>query len=92
MHNSDSNGSEKTHSGPLCKSASSFEHWLTGIVGLGVTLVVAFAVYSTVVSMAHQLQYLSSTAVVFLFFAFWIALWGALEIAWEWRAGRLFAR
>jgi protein-S-isoprenylcysteine O-methyltransferase Ste14 len=91
MHNPESNGADGRSSEPLCQSASGLEHWLTGLIGLTVTFVVAVAVYSTVAAMAEPLQYLSSTAVIFLFVGLWIALWGALEIAWEWRAGRLFA-
>ncbi|MFC6973744.1 hypothetical protein ACFQL1_02110 [Halomicroarcula sp. GCM10025709] len=90
MHNPESNGTDGRSSEPLCQSASSFEHWLTGLVGLAVTFVVALAAYSSVVAMAEPLQYLSSTAVIFLFIGLWIAFWGLLEIVWEWRAGRLF--
>lgn len=88
MHNPEDDG---TRSGPLCQSASSVEHWLTGIVGLAVTAAVAVVLYQYVVAMAQQLEYLSSTALIFLFMGVWILVWAFLEVAWEYRAGRLFA-
>ncbi|WP_324758404.1 hypothetical protein [Haloarcula montana] len=91
MHNPESNGTDGRRSEPCCQSASSFEHWLTGLVGLAVTALVALVAYSSVVSMAEPLRYLSSTAVLFLFISLWIAFWAVLEVLWEWRAGRLVA-
>jgi len=74
---------------PLCESATSLEHWLTSVVGLGLALAVGVAFYVPIVETAAALEVLSTTAMVFLFTALWLVLWGTLELAWEWRAGRV---
>ncbi|WP_424004078.1 hypothetical protein ACOZ4I_06220 [Haloarcula salina] len=74
---------------PLCESASSLEHWLTSAVGLGMALAIGVAFYVPIVETAASLEFLSTTAMVFLITALWLVLWGTLELAWEWRAGRV---
>lgn len=66
------------------------EHYITGFLGLFLTLLASTLVYSPVASMADSMSYLSSTMLVFTFAAIWIAVWLVLVLLWEWRAGRLF--
>jgi hypothetical protein len=49
---------------------------------------VVFA-YPIIVALTQPLYVLSSTLIVFALFAIWLVTWLALEVAWEWRAGRL---
>jgi hypothetical protein len=49
----------------------------------------AFLLYPLLVSVTRPLQLLSSTAIVFALVFLWFLLWLAIEIAWEWRAGRI---
>lgn len=89
MNKKGSDGIDPGSGRPLCESASSLEHWLTSVVGLGMALTVGVVFYVPIVETAASLAFLSTTAVVFLLTALWLVLWGTLELAWEWRAGRV---
>jgi hypothetical protein len=65
------------------------EHVTCGLIGLLVAAVLVSAVYPWLVAATSALQLLSSTALVFIAVGLWFLSWGALEMAWEWRAGRL---
>ncbi|WP_336338231.1 hypothetical protein [Haloarcula brevis] len=89
MNKQRSNLGDPSGERPLCESVSSLEHWLTSVVGLGLALTVGVAFYVPIVETVASLDVLSTTAMVFLFTALWLVLWGTLELAWEWRAGRV---
>jgi hypothetical protein len=72
----------------VCSVANPVEHYVTGILGLVATLLLGIQVYPWLQAIAGP-SYLGSTWLVFSFAAIWLVCWIALEVAWEWRAGRV---
>lgn len=89
------NGDQKSHpphnpsDPPLSGTVSTTEHCLCGVTGLLITVAIISLFYPTLVAVTRPLQFLSSTAVVVILVMIWIVTWFGLELAWEWRAGRL---
>jgi hypothetical protein len=79
---------ESTPGGPLV-SVGVAEHCVCGAVGLLATLLTLVGGYSLFLAATRPLGMFASTALVFLAVALWIGSWLALELLWEWRAGRL---
>jgi hypothetical protein len=73
----------------VCSIGNAVEHYVTGILGLVATVVVGLQAYPWLQSVAEPTSYLGSTWLVFSFAAIWLVCWIALELAWEWRAGRV---
>ena len=73
----------------VCSIGNAAEHYMTGILGLVATLVVGVQAYPWLQSVADTTSYLGSTWLVFTLAATWLVCWIALEVAWEWRAGRV---
>ena len=73
----------------VCSVGNAVEHYVTGILGLVATLVVGMQVYPSLQSVTDTTSYLGPTWLVFSFAAIWLVCWIALEVAWEWRAGRV---
>jgi ABC-type antimicrobial peptide transport system permease subunit len=73
----------------VCSIGNTVEHYVTGILGLVATLVVGVQAYPWLQSAAEAMSYLGSTWLVFSLAAIWLVCWIALEVAWEWRAGRV---
>ncbi|MHC3380521.1 hypothetical protein [Haloarcula sp. H-GB5] len=73
----------------VCSIRNTVEHYVTGILGLVATLVVGVQAYPWFQSVAGTTAYLGSTWLVFSFATVWLVCWIALELAWEWRAGRI---
>ncbi len=71
------------------ETVSTVEHCSCGLAGLLATAVLVIFVYPVLVAVTQPLYVLSSTLIVFALFAVWLVTWLALELAWEWRAGRL---
>ena len=61
------------------------------MVGLAATTVFAVRFYPELVATVERLQpqLLTSTALVFVLFWMWAAVWVAVEMAWEWRSRRV---
>jgi len=76
----------------VCSIGNAVEHYVTGILGLVATLVIGVQAYPWLQSVAEAMSYLGSTWLVFSFAAVWLVCWTALEVAWEWRAGRVHLR
>ncbi|EMA21683.1 MULTISPECIES: hypothetical protein [Haloarcula] len=72
----------------VCSIGNAVEHYVTGILGLVATLVIGVQAYPWLQATAGP-SYLGSTWLVFSFAAVWLVCWIALEVAWEWRAGRV---
>jgi hypothetical protein len=64
-------------------------HYSCGLAGLLATAAVAVLFYPVLVAVTRPLYLLSSTALLFVLVFAWFAIWLALALAWEWRAGRL---
>ncbi|EMA10158.1 hypothetical protein SAMN05443574_110106 [Haloarcula vallismortis] len=75
--------------GCVCSIGNAAEHYVTGILGLVVTLIIGVQAYPWLQPIAGTTTYLGSTWLVFTFAAIWLVCWIALELAWEWRAGRV---
>ena len=52
----------------------------------------ALLLYPLLVALTRPLQLLASTAIVFVLVFLWLLIWLAIEVAWEWRAGRISIR
>lgn len=65
------------------------EHCACCVTGLVAVSLTALLVYPVLVAATRPLQLLSSTAIVFVLVFLWLLVWVAIEIAWEWRAGRI---
>jgi len=72
----------------VCSIGNAVEHYVTGVLGLVATLVIGVQAYPWLQTTAGP-SYLGSTWLVFSFAAVWLVCWTALEVAWEWRAGRV---
>ncbi|QZX99182.1 hypothetical protein [Halobaculum rubrum] len=61
------------------------------MVGLAATTAFAVRFYPELVGAVERLQpqLLTSTALVFVLFWMWAAVWVAVEVAWEWRSRRV---
>jgi hypothetical protein len=70
-------------------TVSTGEHCLCGVTSFVGTTVVVALLYPTLVGVTRPLHLLSSTALLTIAVAIWIGTWFGLELAWEWRAGRL---
>ena len=73
----------------VCSIGNAAEHYMTGILGLVATLIVGLQAYPWLQSVADTTSYLGPTWLVFSFAAIWLVCWIVLEVAWEWRAGRV---
>jgi hypothetical protein len=73
----------------VCSIGNTVEHYMSGVLGLLATLVVGVQVYPWLQAVAGPSSYLGSTWLVFSFAAVWLVCWIAVEVAWEWRAGRV---
>ncbi|WP_225332733.1 hypothetical protein [Halomicrobium urmianum] len=58
------------------------------LIGLAVAAVVAASTYPALVSLTRPLGMLSSTALLVVLIAIWLAIWSSTEIAWAWRTQR----
>lgn len=74
---------------PTDETVGTVEHCSCGLLGLLATAAIVVAIYPMLVALTQPLFVLSSTAIVFVLFAIWLVTWLLLELAWEWRAGRL---
>lgn len=75
----------------LSGTVGTAEHCLCGFTGFLITVAIAALHYPTLVALTRPLHLLSSTALTFILAAIWFVTWWGLELAWEWRAGRLTA-
>ena len=67
------------------------EHLLCGLAGFLFTVALLVAFYPLLVALVQPMHVLSSTMLVVLVVALWLLVSFGVEIAWEWRAGRLTA-
>jgi hypothetical protein len=88
MNNTDRIGSGDRSRDPV-ETVGTVEHVACGLTGLFVAGVLVTAFYPALVAVTSALRMLSSTALVFVAVGLWFAVWAALELVWEWRAGRL---
>ncbi len=58
------------------------------LIGLAVAAVVAASLYPVLVAVTRPLGVLSSTALLVVLIAVWLAVWSSAEIAWAWRTQR----
>lgn len=73
----------------VCSVANPVEHYVTGVLGFIATLLLGMQVYPWLRAIGEPSSYLASTWLVFSFAAIWLVCWIVLEVAWEWRAGRV---
>lgn len=66
------------------------EHYGCGVAGLLIAGAVAFLTYPTLLTLSRMFEKLSTTMLILFVILLWSVLWLGLELAWEWRAGRLF--
>jgi len=67
------------------------EHLLCGLAGFLFTAALLVAFYPLLVALTQPMHVLSSTTLVGLVAALWLLVSFGVELAWEWRAGRLTA-
>lgn len=65
------------------------EHVLCGLAGFLFTGALLVACYPLLVALTEPLYVLSSTALVAAVAVLWLLVSFGVELAWEWRAGRL---
>jgi hypothetical protein len=82
-------GSPRAPGGCPARTVGTLEHWSCGLAGLVATAAVVLVGYPVLVWLVRPLQLLSTTALLLLLVGVWLITWLALELAWEWRAGRL---
>ncbi|MDS0221184.1 hypothetical protein NDI54_07475 [Haloarcula sp. S1AR25-5A] len=73
----------------VCSVVDPVEHYVTGILGFVATLLLGVQLYPWLQAVAGPSSFLGATWLVFSFAAVWLVCWIALEVAWEWRAGRV---
>jgi len=74
---------------PNSDTVTPIEHYTCSLIGFVVMLVTGVAVYPALAGAAESLQMLSSTAIAFALLLLWLVAWLSIEVAWEWRAGRV---
>ena len=72
-----------------CRPVGAVQHYACAVASLLATGLILLAGYSALVALTRPLHVLSSTALVFAVVSLWLLMWAALEVTWEWRAGRL---
>lgn len=60
-----------------------------GVVGFVTAAAVTVLLYPLLVAITQPLHVLSSTMLVVIVVAIWLATWLSLEVVWEWQAERL---
>jgi len=65
------------------------EHVTCSLAALAVVGALVLVGYPLLVVLTQPLRLLSSTAIAFALLSVWLLAWLAIEIVWEWRAGRL---
>lgn len=71
------------------RSVDPLEHCACCLVGLLTVGICLLAFYPVLLAATRPLEPLSSTALVVVLVSLWVAVWAAVELAWEWRAGRV---
>lgn len=65
------------------------ERYFCTVGGFFLAAALVVLLYPLVLAVTRPFGLLSSTALVFVLVSTWFVTWISLEVAWEWRAGRL---
>ena len=65
------------------------EHYACSLAGFVVAVATGAIAYPLLIGATESLHLLSSTAIAFALLLLWFLAWLSIEIAWEWRAGRV---